>query len=385
MLSNMAVKVAIRLVTPRSWTGGINYLLNVCGVLRTYTSDIEPIFFAPADIDTSLASTITNVTGKPPVELRERARKDDAFALAGIGDEESFRTFREHKIDLVYETTGYYGRKSPIPILPWIPDFQHRRLPQMFGRLQWFIREMRFRSVLYNRNHLVLSSEDAYGDLKTFYKNTKPKPHVIPFAISMKETPSYADGEARRLELGLPERFFFLPNQFWPHKNHMLVVEALGRLGKDAPVVVVSGGPDARNPGIIEALKSRLAELGMTDRFRFVGHLPYKTILALNARADGLINPSLFEGWSTTVEEAKALGTPLVLSSLGVHKEQAESTAIYFDPHDVADCAEAIRRAMVRPARVEEDRAALEAKNRQGQRVFAERLRSTFSEVLNAV
>jgi glycosyltransferase involved in cell wall biosynthesis len=40
-----------------------------------------------------------------------------------------------------------------------------------------------------------------------------------------------------------------------------------------------------------------------------------------------LINPSLFEGWSTTVEEAKSTGTPMILSDLGVHREQAEGMA----------------------------------------------------------
>ncbi len=37
-----------------------------------------------------------------------------------------------------------------------------------------------------------------------------------------------------------------------------------------------------------------------------------------------LINPSQFEGWSTTVEEAKSLGVKMLLSDLEVHKEQAK-------------------------------------------------------------
>ncbi len=56
------------------------------------------------------------------------------------------------------------------------------------------------------------------------------------------------------------------------------------------------------------------------------------------------INPSLFEGWSTTVEEAKAIGAPMILSNLAVHREQAGERAIYFDPHDPADLADRIER-----------------------------------------
>jgi hypothetical protein len=56
-----------------------------------------------------------------------------------------------------------------------------------------------------------------------------------------------------------------------------------------------------------------------------------------------LINPSEFGGWSTTVEEAKAYGVPMLLSDLDVHREQA-STAQFFSVSDdlrLADLLEA--------------------------------------------
>lgn len=46
------------------------------------------------------------------------------------------------------------------------------------------------------------------------------------------------------------------------------------------------------------------------------------------------INPSLFEGWSTTVEEAKAIGKPVALSGILVHREQNPGQARYFPAHD---------------------------------------------------
>lgn len=48
--------------------------------------------------------------------------------------------------------------------------------------------------------------------------------------------------------------------------------------------------------------------------------------------AAALINLSCFESWSTTAEEAKARGTPMILSDHGVHREQAEENAHYFGP-----------------------------------------------------
>ena len=58
--------------------------------------------------------------------------------------------------------------------------------------------------------------------------------------------------------------------------------------------------------------------------------------------AVAVINPSLFEGWSTTVEEAKSIGVPQLLSDLPVHREQSPLLCKYFDPHNSEDVADVI-------------------------------------------
>ena len=140
---------------------------------------------------------------------------------------------------------------------------------------------------------------------------------------------------------GLPQRYFYMPNQLWRHKNHLLVIEALKRLKqRGLGVVVASTGKaaDARNPGhpadVIEAVR----ESGLEQEMRFLGMVPYEHVMPLARASLALINPSLFEGWSTTVEEAKALGVPMLLSDIPLHREQAGTGAEYFDPHD-ADAA----------------------------------------------
>lgn len=47
-----------------------------------------------------------------------------------------------------------------------------------------------------------------------------------------------------------------------------------------------------------------------------------------------VIQPSLFEGWSTVVEDAKAMNQNLIVSSLNVHKEQLGNKGYYFNPND---------------------------------------------------
>ena len=61
--------------------------------------------------------------------------------------------------------------------------------------------------------------------------------------------------------------------------------------------------------------------------------------MALMAGSLAVINPSLFEGWSTTVEEAKSMGKVVLLSDIPVHREQAPLRGRYFQPDRAEDLA----------------------------------------------
>ena len=49
-------------------------------------------------------------------------------------------------------------------------------------------------------------------------------------------------------------------------------------------------------------------------------------------RSLAVIQPSLFEGWSTVVEDARVLGKTILLSDISVHKEQNSPSTIFFKP-----------------------------------------------------
>jgi glycosyltransferase involved in cell wall biosynthesis len=69
--------------------------------------------------------------------------------------------------------------------------------------------------------------------------------------------------------------------------------------------------------------------------------VPHNHVFQLMRQSLAVLQPSLFEGWSTTVEEAKSVGKSVILSDIPVHHEQDPPAAVYFDPHDpeaLADC-----------------------------------------------
>ena len=74
--------------------------------------------------------------------------------------------------------------------------------------------------------------------------------------------------------------------------------------------------------------------------FKILGIVPYQDVQALTVECKAIINPSLFEGWSTTVEEAKSMGKRIILSDIDVHKEQNPEGGLFFDRNSGKDLAE---------------------------------------------
>ncbi len=252
--------------------------------------------------------------------------------LFGV-DDAAVKCFSAHAVDVVFEAATFYGWRFPLPVIAWIPDFQHRHLPSLFDRKGYWKREAGFRAQIMSGRKIMLSSEDARKDCERFYPSSKKRTSVVPFSVSPHPTFLAQDPVQVAREYGLPEHFFYMPNQFWKHKNHTLVIEALSilkREGRDVIVVATGKPEDPRHPNYYETLNSLVISRALGKNFRSLGMVPRKHVSALMRACVALINPSLFEGWSTTVEEAKSLGVPMLLSDLPVHREQAEHCAGFF-------------------------------------------------------
>jgi glycosyltransferase involved in cell wall biosynthesis len=230
-------------------------------------------------------------------------------------------------------------------VISWIPDFQHALLPHLFPVASRWKRDFGFRIQCASQRVIVLSSHDALHDCERLYPSSCGKTAVVRFTVDL-DPERHIGRRAEVAQLyGLPQTYFFLPNQFWTHKNHLLVVEALGILAKRLdpaalPKVVMTGRTqDPRDPGLFDRVMAQTAQAGLSDSFRHLGQVPVEDVYSLMAGATALINPSRFEGWSTPVEEAKALGTPMLLSNIGVHREQAPSARFFSltDPGELAD------------------------------------------------
>ena len=345
------MRVAFDLIDSARWTGGYNYLLNLFRAIRNYEADhISPILFCGEDANEHALHAFFEVGGIEVIRssifnAQKKSSNILRAFLFGV-DSNALQLFRQHKIDVVFENATFYGRRFPIPAIAWLPDFQHRHLRNYFGFRAYWRRELGFRAQVASGRIIMLSSEDARKDCEHFYRKARGNTAVVRFATSIPADLIDAFPEKVIQEYQLPPKFFYLPNQFWKHKNHMVVIEALGVLKQQGfgAIVAVTGNPlDPRHPEYGGQLNARIESLGLRDSFRILGLVPRRHVIALMQTCIALINPSFFEGWSSTVEEARALGVPMLLSDIPVHREQMGNDATYFKADDAEGLASKLR------------------------------------------
>jgi glycosyltransferase involved in cell wall biosynthesis len=331
------IRVGFRLIGGAAWQGGRNYLWNLLYAITAQPArQLQPVLLVRADEDPGdLAMPgVEVVVTDARLDARRARQLGRATKLALRRNPVERALLRRAQIDVLSHAAPIGGRRSAPPTIAWIPDLQHKRLPQLASRFEHAMRDLLFREMLRDAAIVVTSSATAREDLIEFYGRGAERARVLQF-VSQPRLPraQMIPLDALRAKFALPARFFHLPNQLWTHKNHALVVEALRR-APDAVVVATGPREDYRQRGVYDALLARVAAAGVGARFHHLGLVSFPELISLMHHAVAVINPSRFEGWSTTVEEAKSLGKRVLLSDLPVHREQAPARASYFGVDD---------------------------------------------------
>ncbi|WP_431135817.1 glycosyltransferase family 4 protein [Psychroserpens mesophilus] len=336
-----------------NWIAGTYYILNIIHALNTVKDENKPVLIILTESIENF-NTLKSETGYSYLEYSKFPYQTHYNLL-----ERSI-----NKLSRLMTNKNVINKKPEFPELDfiypkqinkvstaskkvnWIPDFQEDHLPHFFSKEEVLRRKNYQSSVVANGDVVVLSSEDSRADFIRLYPNAKAKSFVLPFAVTH---PDFEDENIEKLlkKYNLPKAYFFAPNQFWAHKNHIVVFKAVTHLKrKGISITVAMSGKenDHRNKENFKQLKDYIAAHNLETNIKFVGFLPRKEQLCLFKHSIAIIQPSLFEGWSTVVEDAKALGKYLVLSDLKVHKEQIKDRASFFNPNDDIELAHVLEK-----------------------------------------
>lgn len=334
-----------------AWLGGANYFLGLVQALRLHPDAGGTTVIVPSNRPEAFGARDgdgVQVVDAPWLDASARADYfvNGAINILGRYNHRLYRLARSSGADVI--THANPGRFTPCPVLFWMPDFQHRHLPEFFSRYERWRRDRNVAAAA-SSGHILFSSNSAVADFHRFFPgHAGASTHVLRFTpfFNVEPAPAGSSDKAALLsKYDLRAGYFFLPNQFWRHKNHAVVIEALRRLPDSFQVACTGAMSDSRGNAHIQSILSAIAAHGLQDRFRTLGVVPRADMLALMRHSSCVINPSLFEGWSTTVEESKFMGKQLILSDIPVHREQDPAGALYFDPQDADALAAAMTMA----------------------------------------
>lgn len=350
-------RIALIFKVDKEWMGGTYYVLNLISALNTLQDEEKPLILllCKNNEDFILAKNFTNY---PYLEYRDTFKSSKRQLIARIINKlgQIFRNenlmcyhYFSEKVDAIYPVMNRFDLKSRSKKFYWIPDFQEHYLPQYFSPEIIKHRDIAVKGIIREGGQIVFSSCDALDSFKRFYpEGNNVRTSIFHFASTM---PQHIDDAKKIIEekYKISSKFFFCANQFWAHKNHKVLFEAIRILknkGIDILVLCSGGTEDYRNPDYFPSLLKFIKDNELQKNIKILGFIDRKDQLALMQECAAIIQPSLFEGWSTSVEEAKALNKFMIVSDLNVHKEQVSHNVLFFDRYSEEDLADKMKLVM---------------------------------------
>lgn len=179
-----------------------------------------------------------------------------------------------------------------VKVIGTIHDLMHRyesRFPEVGSIFRYGIREHRFSNIAKYSHVILVDSSIGKKHVIDSYQIAPTKVFPLPYIA-----PSYLSGKKERIDFErrykLPKKYLFYPAQFWPHKNHENLIDALKIALLKYPDIflVLSGGISKGYENIYNYASAN----GVLDKIIFLGYVPQDDLAGIYKRARALIYPS---------------------------------------------------------------------------------------------
>lgn len=288
-----------------------------------------------------------------PEEFKKRGYSEEK-SLDDLASELAF----ENKIDMVWFTTIIY-RIVNLPFIYTVWDLQHRLQP-FFPEIslsgwRWADRERTYTNAFGRCAYTITGTNAGKKEIMDFYNVREERIKVIPFPVSdfafkNIDTPKNPDIKEK---YKIKSDYLYYPAQFWPHKNHIMLLYML-KILKDKYNIVSSLVFSGSDKGNMEYVKEKAKELELENNIHFLGFVPEEDLIQLYKNALVMVFPTFFGPDNLPPLEAFALGCPVIASNVDGSQEQYDDAAILLDPKKEEDWALTVKNLYENPELREE-------------------------------
>jgi alpha-1,3-rhamnosyl/mannosyltransferase len=253
---------------------------------------------------------------------------------------------RRRKVELLHHAGGV------VPLLParrpvlTIHDLQYLFFPEYFTRTKLtYLKRMLPRSAEVAR--LVITPSEFTR--RTVIERLSIDPSFVisvPHGISPRE--DVVDTAGLRERFGIEDKFFLYPAATYPHKNHLVLLEAFARALSTHPnlSLVFTGARAWTEWAVAKEMQDRIGaeirKLGISDNVKMLGYVPARDLDALYQEATALTFPSRFEGFGAPVLEAMARACPVIAADATATPEIVGDAAYLVSPDNVEEWTRAM-------------------------------------------
>lgn len=247
----------------------------------------------------------------------------------------------QNQIDFVW-FTSVYCEPVGVPFATTVWDLGHREMP-WFPELSlsgWTFeqREQHYRDVLPRASIIAIGNAAGAHAIREFYRIPAGRIFEIALPVDAEALRAQPSDPGALQGLGLtPDGYLLYPAQFWPHKNHVTLIDMLSLLhatGRRLKLVLTGG--DKGNRGYIEEY---VRQRGLQDSVVFTGFIESALLNQLYRHAFALTYASLLGPDNLPPLEGMALDCPVVCAAFDGAREQLGDAALLFDPLDAAAAA----------------------------------------------
>ena len=260
-------------------------------------------------------------------------------------------------IDLVYfvSPSRLAADLRKINFIFTIWDLCHRdnpEFPEVNKDNQFKTREKIYQDVIPRACAVIVDSELGKKNLVKRYLIDEERVHVISFepAIKVRDFSGKVSNKIFELiKYNLRSPYVFYPAQYWPHKNHVYILEGIKELESNfsQKINAIFTGSDKGN---LNYLKKYANNLGLNDRIYFLDFVSDQEIIDLYKSSLALVMPSYFGPTNLPPLEAFCLGIPVLYPDLNGMKEQVSGAALLMNLTEPSSMASQINKLLKYPS-----------------------------------